>query len=81
MSPATDLDSQIAAYERQQIDISPEYHGKWVVFYGEELAGSYDDFESAGEDAIARFGEGPYLIRKAGARPAALPTSVLYGGL
>ena len=81
MSHATNLDSPIPAYARRKIDITPQYHGNWIVFYREEVAGSYDDFESAAEDAIARFGEGPYLIRKAGARPVALPTSVLYGGL
>ena len=81
MAAAKDLDSQIAFYEGMKPKLDSEYYGKWVVFYGEAFEGSYDDFEAAAEEAVKRFGEGPYLIRKVGARPIDLPISVLYGGL
>ncbi|MCY3602221.1 MAG: hypothetical protein OXH12_03990, partial [Chloroflexi bacterium] len=48
-----------------------------VVFHDEDLAGTYDSFEEAAEDAIERFGTGPYLIREVGAsRIVSLPESV-----
>ena len=79
MGAAMDLDSQIAAYERMKPTLDNEHYGKWVVFNAEEFRGSYDSFHEAAEDAIERFGEGPYLIRQVGARPIRLPSSVLYG--
>ena len=79
MAIAMDLDSQIAAYEDMKPTLDTEHYGKWVVFHAEEFRGSYDSFEEAAEDAMERFGEGPYLIRQVGARPTGLPASLLYG--
>ena len=50
---------------------------EWVVFHDEQCAGIYATFEDAAEDAIARFGAGPYLIREVGAsRVVRLPASI-----
>ena len=54
-----------------------DHFGKWIIVYNKELAGTYDSFELATEDAVKRFGRGPYLIRKVGAPPITLPASVL----
>ena len=71
------LDREIAAYEARQDEMEREYMGKWVVFHDQQLIGSYDTFEAAGEDAIAQFGAGPYLIREVGAsRIVRLPAAV-----
>ena len=72
------LDREIAAYERMLGQLEREHMGKWVVFHGERLAGSFDTFEEAGEDAAHRFGRGPYLIRQVGAPPYRLPSSLLH---
>ncbi len=64
----TTLTENIAAYDALRDYLELEHFGKWVVFYDEELAGCYDEFEDAGYDAIKRFGRGPYLIRQVGAR-------------
>ena len=72
------LKEEIAAYERMCNDLEIDYFGKWVIVYNKELAGTYDSFELAAEDAVNRFGRGPYLIRKVGASPKTLPPSVLY---
>ena len=79
MSAAIDLDSQIAVYERMKPMLDNEHYGKWVVFNAEEFRGSYDSFEEAAEDAMERFGAGPYLIRQVGAPPIRLPASITYG--
>ncbi len=71
------LDKQVAAYEQRSAEMEREHLGKWVVFHDEQLAGTYDSFEDAAEDAIARFGAGPYLIREVGApRVVRLPASI-----
>lgn len=72
------LTEEISAYEGMQRTLETDHFGKWVVVHNKELAGVYDSFESAAEDAVERFGSGPYLIREVGAAPITLPASVLY---
>ena len=72
------LKSEIAAYELMRNDLEIEHLGEWVVVRDEKLAGTYDSFEKAAEDAVERFGRGPYLIRRVGAPPLVLPASVQY---
>ena len=74
----TTLIDEIAAYETKRDYLEAEMAGKWVVFHDEELAGSYDDFQEAATDAVARFGRGPYLIRQVGAPPVEISPSLLY---
>lgn len=38
--------------------------GKFAVFYNKELVDTFDSFDNAAEEAIKRFGKGPYLIRQ-----------------
>ncbi len=71
------LKEEIAAYEEMRDDLELDHFGKWVIVHDKELAGTYDSFELAAEDAVKRFGRGPYLIRKVGASPITLPASVL----
>ena len=65
--PAT-LDENIAAYEKMKDYLENEYFGKWVLFYDEEFVGSFSEFEDAAQEAMNRFGRGPYLIRQPGIR-------------
>ena len=75
----TALKKQMEAYERMRNDLELEHFGEWVVLYDEELIGTYESFERAAEDAVRRFGRGPYLIRRIGAAPRLpLPASVQY---
>ena len=72
------LSEQIAAYEEMRDILETDYFSKWVVFHGGELIDTYDSFESAADDAVRKFGRGPYLIRQVGAPPARLPWSLIY---
>lgn len=72
------LDKEIAAYESMRDILEREHLHKWIVIHGEELSGTYADFQEAAADATRRYGRGPYLIRQVGAPPATLPASVLY---
>lgn len=72
------LHREIAAYDRMRSYLETDHFGKWVVVHDEELVRTYETFEDAAQDAIKRFGRGPYLIRQVGAPPMTLPASVLY---
>lgn len=73
------LKENIAAYDQTKDDLELEHFGKWVVFHDGEKAGLYESFQEAAADAVARFGNGPYLIRKIGDPPVVrLPASLLY---
>ena len=72
------LKKEIAAYETMRSDLETERLGEWVVVHDEKLVGTYESFEAAAEDAVLKFGRGPYLIRQIGAPPLTLPASVLY---
>ncbi|HEY3761040.1 MAG TPA: hypothetical protein VGN23_04775 [Verrucomicrobiae bacterium] len=73
-----DVKSDIAAYEKMQNDLELKHMGKWVLFQNQVFVGVYDTFETAADDAVRRFGRGPYLIRQVGAPPLTLPASVMY---
>ena len=72
------LRNEIAAYERMRNDLEIDHLGKWVVVHDEKLIGAYESFETAADEAVQRFGRGPYLIRRVGAPPLVLPASVRY---
>ena len=55
--------------------------GKWVLFHDLQLIGLYDSFQAVAEDAVQRFGRGPYLIRQVGAAELSLPASLTYRSL
>ena len=67
------LDVEIAAYELIQEELESKHHLEWAVIHGEELIGIYEDFQVAADQAVRRFGRGPYLIRQIGAPPIVLP--------
>lgn len=73
-----DVNDDIAAYEQIRQELEAQHTGKWVLLHDRHLIGQYDSFESVAEDAVRRFGRGPYLIRQIGAPPVTLPASVLY---
>lgn len=74
----TMLSEEIEIYESMRNELELNHLGKWIVIHDRELRGIYDSFEDAGQDAIEKFGRGPYLIRRVGIAPFVLPASVLY---
>ena len=63
------LSQEMKAYECMRLQLEADYFGKWVVFHDEKPAGLYDTFEAAADDAVKKFGRGPYLIRQIGEAP------------
>jgi hypothetical protein len=72
------LTEEIAAYEAMRGKLETEHLGEWVLVRDKQLIGTYKSLEAAAEEAVQRFGRGPYLIRQIGAPPVTLPASVLY---
>src|SRR6266852_4059439 len=73
-----ELDVEISAYDSMREKLESEHMGKWVLLHDRQLVGVYDSFDIAAEEAVKRFGGGPYLIRQVGARQITLPASVMY---
>lgn len=70
------LETEINAFEQRRAELERDYLRKWVVFRGERLIGAWDTLDAAAKVAVARFGRGPYLIRRVGV-PLKLPPSLL----
>jgi hypothetical protein len=76
--PMADIKDDIAAYDAMRAVLEADHTGKWVLLHERELISIYPSFEAAAEEAVSRFGRGPYLIRQVGAPPLTLPASVMY---
>lgn len=74
----SDVKNEIAAYEKMQPDLEEKHMGKWALFHAGAFIDVYDSFQSVAEDAVRRFGRGPYLIRQVGAPSVTLPASVMF---
>jgi hypothetical protein len=74
----TTIHEEIAAYEGLRQNLEADHMGKWALVRNRELVSLFDSFEDAAEEAVKRFGRGPYLIRQIGAPPVTLPASVMY---
>lgn len=74
--PMSELDTEIAAYEKMQRQLEAEHTGSWIIFRGADLVAVHDSFDAAAKDAVQRFGRGPYLIRQVGASPPIVSTLV-----
>ena len=72
------LSEEIAAYEKMRSTLEADHLGKWVVVHEGKLVDVFESFEEAADQAVCRFGRGPYLIRQVGAGPIQLSASTLY---
>ncbi len=73
-----DLNAEIQAFERMLPRLEAEYMDRWVLIHDGELIDAFDTFDRAADDAVRRFGRGPFLIRQVGALPDTLPVSVVF---
>ena len=73
-----DLRDEIEAFQRMEGQLKAEHMNRWVLVHDRQLIGAFDSFELAADEAVRRFGSGPFLIRQVGAPPTTLPISVMY---
>jgi hypothetical protein len=71
----------MAAFDAVRSELEAAHLGCWVLFHDRHLVGAYNSFEEAAQEAVQKFGRGPYLIRQVGAASVTLPASVMYGPL
>jgi hypothetical protein len=74
----TSVKSNIAAFQKMQGELEENHMGQWVLFHDDVFVSAHGSFEAAAEDAVGRFGRGPYLIRQVGASAMTLPASVMF---
>ena len=72
------INEEISAYEGLRARLEVDHTGKWALVHQQSLVGLFDSSEDAAEEAVRKFGRGPYLIRHIGAPPTALPASLAY---
>jgi len=70
------LEKEIRAYEAQREELEQHYRGKFVIFHDEEFIGAFDSLDAAAQEAVRRFGRGPYLIRQVGVPSSPVPASL-----
>ena len=63
------LQENVAAYEQMREDLETHHMHQWVVIYDKELVGTFPDLQQAADEAVTRFGPGPYHIKKIGEPP------------
>jgi len=73
-----DLRDEIEAFQRMQRQLEADHMDRWVLVHDGQFIGAFETFELAANDAVRKFGSGPFLIRQVGAPPATLPISVMY---
>ncbi len=69
----------VVAYDDLRVDLEARHMGEWVVIHDEQLAGIYPDLQTAAEDAVERFGRGPYHIKQIGEPPFVMTPVVFFG--
>jgi hypothetical protein len=58
---------ELEAFETRRAQLEREHFGEWVLFHGPNLIGIFETLDSTADEAVRRFGRGPYLIRRVGA--------------
>lgn len=71
------LETEIEFYNRHVDDFRAEHRHDWVVISGHKILGFYRRFESAASEALAAFGNQPFLIRQIDAPPITLPHLII----
>ena len=72
------LERETAIFESRRAEFEKDHYMKWVVIYGEEVAGFFSDLQEAAEVAIDRYGRGPYLIKQIGEPDSPIPLSLFH---
>jgi hypothetical protein len=73
------LELELSTYDRQRARLEDEHPGKFVLIRGEEIAGIFDDFQSASEYAAHRLQRQAYLIQGIGMARTRIPSGLLAG--
>ncbi len=73
------LERELVTFEKKCKHLEREHSGKFVLIHGDEVVGTYDDFDKAADEGIRLFDREPFLIRQVGGKPVEIPAALLYG--
>jgi hypothetical protein len=73
------LELELRTYDRERDRLEDEHRGKFVLIGGAEIAGIFDDFQTASEHAARRFERESYLIHCIGTEAMRIPSALLDG--
>lgn len=73
MVTATVLDAEIKAFDAMLPKLRRTEGAVWAVMVGDQLKGTFDEFERAAMYAIEKFGDQEYLIRHTQEHTAHIP--------
>ena len=87
VEPATDdpqagwpLAAELATYEANRAELVREADGSYVLIKGTEIIGIYSTAGEAYQEAVERFGMGPFMIREIREHDIPLSIPALYIG-
>lgn len=73
------IQKEIDAFEAMRADLEKHHLGKFVIIKDGKLAGTFDTFNAAAQEAIRQFPDEKFLIRQVGVPgPIRLPASVVW---
>jgi hypothetical protein len=58
------LTTELETYKRHRDELLGRSEGKYVLVYGEEIAGVFDSEKDAIEQGYERFGNVPFLVKQ-----------------
>lgn len=58
------LEVETAFFERERKRFLKSHKNEFLLIHGEELVGSFPDRETAVGEGVAKFGKGPFLVRR-----------------
>ena len=73
------LELELRTFDRQRARLEDEHLGKFVLVRGAEIAGIFEDFQSASEYAARWLQRQSYLIHAIGAEGMRIPSALLDG--
>lgn len=73
------LELELRTYDRERARLEAEHCGKFVLIRGEEVAGIFDDFQTASQHAAQRFKRESYLIHCIATEMMNIPSALLDG--
>ena len=71
------LELELKTYDRERGRLEHEHRGKFVLIRGEEIAGIFDDFQTASQHAAQRFKRDSYLIHCTATEMMHIPSVLL----
>lgn len=58
------LAEELRFFETNRAEWLKTYRGKWVLIKGSELIGTFDNYEAAYQEGVAKYGTQPFLVKQ-----------------